>query len=227
MSSLNVPVAGGEGFRASVWEPFVPKSIVCWREGYGRQFFLNDVLAGLTVGVIALPLAIAFGIASHVTPQQGLYTAIIAGFLISARGGSRVQIGGPTGAFVVIIAGVMDKFGYGGLAVRYSVFGNLPVYGTFGMVLGGGAVNLHRDYGWDDEEGWDHGWDDDDEWERGHFDPFLVVQPEVTLNASLTRWMRIGATVGYRFTGGVGRFGLGASDLNGIVAGGNVQLGWF
>lgn len=117
--------------------------------------------------------------------------------------------------------------GYGGLAIRYSVFGNLPVYGTFGMVLGGGAVNLHRDYGWDDEEGWDDGWDHDDDWERGHFDPFLVVQPEVTLNAGLTRWMRVGATVGYRFTGGVGRFGLGASDLNGIVAGGNVQLGWF
>jgi SulP family sulfate permease len=113
MTSLSV----GEQARASAVEPFVPKSIVCWREGYGKRFFLNDVLAGLTVGVIALPLAIAFGIASHVTPQQGLYTAIIAGFLISALGGSRVQIGGPTGAFVVIIAGVMDKFGYGGLAL--------------------------------------------------------------------------------------------------------------
>jgi hypothetical protein len=127
-------------------------------------------------------------------------------------------------------AGETQEFGagYGGLALRYSVFGNLPAYGTFGVVLGGGAVNLHRDYGWDDEEEWDDGWDhDDDEWDRGRFDTFLVVQPEVTLNANLTRWLRVGATLGYRFTGGVGRFGLGESDLNGIVAGGNIQLGWF
>jgi SulP family sulfate permease len=102
------------------FEPFIRKSIVCLREGYGRQFFLNDLLAGLTVGVIALPLAIAFAIASHVTPEQGLYTAIIAGFLISLLGGSRVQIGGPTGAFVVIIAGVVDKFGYSGWRWRRS-----------------------------------------------------------------------------------------------------------
>src|ERR1043165_5258310 len=100
-----------------VAHPFVPKSIVCLKEGYGRQFFFYDLLAGLTVGVIALPLAIAFGIASHVRPEQGLYTAIVAGFLISLLGGSRVQIGGPTGAFVVIIAGVVDKFGYEGLAL--------------------------------------------------------------------------------------------------------------
>src|SRR5215217_5944074 len=98
-------------------EPFLPKSIVCLREGYGKQFFANDLVAGLTVGVIALPLAIAFAIASHVRPEQGLYTAIVAGFLISLLGGSRVQIGGPTGAFVVIIAGVVDQYGYGGLAL--------------------------------------------------------------------------------------------------------------
>ena len=119
MSTANASMIepGRERAGVSAIEPFIPKSIVCLREGYGRKFFLNDLLAGLTVGVIALPLAIAFGIASHVTPQQGLYTAIIAGFLISALGGSRVQIGGPTGAFVVIIAGVMDKFGYDGLAL--------------------------------------------------------------------------------------------------------------
>src|SRR5215211_4334248 len=81
-------------------EAFTPKSIVCLREGYGRQFFFSDLFAGLTVGMIALPLAIAFAIASHVEPARGLYTAIIAGFLISLLGGSRVQIGGPTGAFV-------------------------------------------------------------------------------------------------------------------------------
>jgi len=107
----------GLGAEIPVAHPFVPKSIVCLKEGYGREFFFYDLLAGLTVGVIALPLAIAFGIASHVRPEQGLYTAIIAGFLISLLGGSRVQIGGPTGAFVVIIAGVVDKFGYDGLAL--------------------------------------------------------------------------------------------------------------
>ena len=99
------------------WDAFIPKSIVCLREGYGRQFFLNDLFAGVTVGVIALPLAIAFAIASHVRPEQGLYTAIVAGFLISVLGGSRVQIGGPTGAFVVIIAGIVDQYGYDGLAL--------------------------------------------------------------------------------------------------------------
>lgn len=118
--------------------------------------------------------------------------------------------------------------GYGGLALRYSVFGNLPVYGTFGVVLGGGAVNLHRDYGWDDEEDWDDGFNHDEEaWDRGAFDTFLVVQPEVALQANLTRWLRLGTTFGYRFAGGVGRFGLDDSDLNGVVAGGNIQLGWF
>lgn len=118
--------------------------------------------------------------------------------------------------------------GYGGLALRYSIFGNLPVYGTFGVVLGAGAVNLHRDYGWDDEEDWDDGWNHDEEaWDRGAFDTFLVVQPEVALQANLTRWLRLGTTLGYRFTGGVGRFGLDDSDLKGVVAGGNIQLGWF
>src|SRR2546423_5584181 len=113
MSVVNSPVRP----RRLGLETFIPKSIVCLREGYGREFLLNDLLAGLTVGVIALPLAIAFAIASHVRPEQGLYTAIIAGFLISLLGGSRVQIGGPTGAFVVIIAGVIDQFGYEGLAL--------------------------------------------------------------------------------------------------------------
>jgi SulP family sulfate permease len=75
------------------------------------------VIAGLTVGLVALPLAMAFGIASGVTPQAGIYTAVVAGFLISALGGSRTQIGGPTGAFVVIVAGIVAKFGLSGLFV--------------------------------------------------------------------------------------------------------------
>src|SRR5216117_1235067 len=96
---------------------FVPKSIVCLREGYTREQLLRDLIAGVVVGIVALPLALAFAIASHVPPERGLYTAIVAGFLISLLGGSRVSIAGPTGAFVVIIAGVVDQFGYEGLAL--------------------------------------------------------------------------------------------------------------
>jgi sulfate permease, SulP family len=79
--------------------------------------FVPDLLAGVTVGLVALPLAMAFGIASGVTPQAGLYTAVVAGFVISALGGSRTQIGGPTGAFVVIVAGIVARFGLPGLAM--------------------------------------------------------------------------------------------------------------
>ena len=86
-------------------------------KGYRRATFFSDLGAGITVGIVALPLAIGFGIASGVRPDQGLWTAIIAGFLISALGGSRVQIGGPTGAFVPILAGIVASFGYSGLAI--------------------------------------------------------------------------------------------------------------
>src|SRR5215204_1985983 len=78
---------------------------------------MSDLIAGVTVGLVALPLAMAFGIASGVTPQAGIYTAVVAGFLISALGGSRTQIGGPTGAFVVIVAGIVLKSGVSGLAL--------------------------------------------------------------------------------------------------------------
>lgn len=98
------------------YKDFIPKSIICFREGYTKEYFFNDLFAGLSVGVIALPLALAFAIASGVAPERGLYTAIVAGFLISLLGGSRVQIGGPTGAFVVIIYAVVQKYGYDGLA---------------------------------------------------------------------------------------------------------------
>jgi sulfate permease, SulP family len=97
-------------------EQWLPESVRCLRT-YSRQDFGADLLAGVTVGMVALPLAMAFGIASGVTPQAGLYTAIVAGFLISAFGGSRMQIGGPTGAFVVIVAGIVAKFGTSGLAL--------------------------------------------------------------------------------------------------------------
>ena len=95
---------------------WLPRSIECLR-GYTAKQFLQDLIAGLTVGLVALPLAMAFAIASGVPPQAGLYTAVVAGFLISALGGSRSQIGGPTGAFVVIVAGIVVKFGLAGLAL--------------------------------------------------------------------------------------------------------------
>jgi len=100
----------------SISNPNIPKSIVALRT-YTIQTFMHDLLAGITVGLVALPLAMAFGIASGVSPQAGLYTAVVAGFLISALGGSRTQIGGPTGAFVVIVAGVVARFGLSGLAL--------------------------------------------------------------------------------------------------------------
>ena len=96
--------------------PARPKLFDCLK-GYSPASFIADLGAGVTVGIVALPLAIGFGIASGVTPAQGLWTAIIAGVLISVVGGSRVQIGGPTGAFVPILSGIVATFGYAGLAV--------------------------------------------------------------------------------------------------------------
>ena len=85
---------------------FRPKLLDCLK-GYNRSTFTADLCAGFSVGILALPLAMAFGIASGVSPAQGIYTAIIAGFIISVFGGSKVQIGGPTGAFIVIVAGII------------------------------------------------------------------------------------------------------------------------
>jgi len=99
------------------FKEFIPKSFLCFKEGYSWKYFFNDLFAGASVGVIALPLALAFAIASGVPPEKGLFTAIIAGFLISLLGGSRIQIGGPTGAYVVLVYAVMQKHGYDGLAL--------------------------------------------------------------------------------------------------------------
>jgi SulP family sulfate permease len=93
---------------------WLPKSVLCLR-GYNRHKFLLDLIAGVTVGLVALPLAMAFSIASGLTPQAGIYCAIVTGFLISALGGSKTQIGGPTGAFVVVIAGIVAVHGIDGL----------------------------------------------------------------------------------------------------------------
>ena len=94
----------------------IPK-LVTTLKTYNREQFVADLTAGVIVGM-ALPLAIAFAIASGLTPDRGLYTAVIAGFIISALGGSRVQIGGPTGAFVVIVYGIVQEYGVDGLTVR-------------------------------------------------------------------------------------------------------------
>ena len=97
-------------------ERWLPRSITSLRD-YNATRLMQDCIAGVTVGLVALPLAMAFGIASGVTPQAGIYTAVVAGFLISALGGSRTQIGGPTGAFVVIVAGIVARFGISGLGL--------------------------------------------------------------------------------------------------------------
>jgi len=99
------------------WRLLVPKLITTLRQGYGLRSFQADAIAGLTVAIVALPLAMALAIASGTTPDKGLYTAIVAGFLISALGGSRFQIGGPTGAFVVIVFTVIQQHGYDGLVL--------------------------------------------------------------------------------------------------------------
>ncbi|MBZ5680211.1 MAG: STAS domain-containing protein [Acidobacteriia bacterium] len=93
---------------------WLPKSVLCFKS-YTRRMFVSDLLAGITVGLVALPLAMAFAIASGVPPQTGLYCAIVAGFAISALGGSSTQIGGPTGAFVVVVFGIVAKHGVDGL----------------------------------------------------------------------------------------------------------------
>src|SRR5215467_6382457 len=114
-------------------EDWLPKSILLLR-GYDRHKFLSDLIAGITVGLVALPLAMAFAIASGLSPQAGIYCAIVTGFLISALGGSKTQIGGPTGAFVVVVAGIIGKHGVDGLFICTMMAGVLLVLlGVTGM----------------------------------------------------------------------------------------------
>ena len=103
-----------QAFPSIPWKNWQPKLVDCLH-GYSSRQFASDLVAGLTVGLVALPLAMAFGIASGVTPQAGIYTAIVGGFLVSLLGGSRIQIAGPTGAFVVIVAGIVARHGFSGL----------------------------------------------------------------------------------------------------------------
>jgi len=112
---------------------WLPKSVLLLRD-YDRHKFLSDAIAGVTVGLVALPLAMAFAIASGVSPQAGIYSAIVTGFLISALGGSKTQIGGPTGAFVVVISGIITKYGIEGLFTCTMMAGLLLVFlGITGM----------------------------------------------------------------------------------------------
>ncbi len=114
-------------------ERWLPKSVLCLR-GYNSNKFVHDLVAGVTVGLVALPLAMAFAIASGLTPQAGIYCAIVTGFLISALGGSRTQIGGPTGAFVVVISGIVALHGVDGLFMCTVMAGILLVImGIAGM----------------------------------------------------------------------------------------------
>jgi len=118
---------------------WAPKLLLCLRH-YTARDFVADLTAGLTVGLVALPLAMAFGIASGVAPQVGIYTAVVAGFIISALGGSRTQIGGPTGAFVVIVAGIIARFGLSGLLVVTLMAGCLLI--VMGLTGLGAAVKF-------------------------------------------------------------------------------------
>src|SRR5256886_6529856 len=118
---------------------WLPKSILCLRD-YNLNKFSKDVVAGITVGLVALPLAMAFSIASGLTPQAGIYCAVVTGFLISLLGGSKTQIGGPTGAFVVVVAGIVAVHGLDGLFMCTMMAGVLlVVLGRTGM---GSAVKF-------------------------------------------------------------------------------------
>lgn len=118
---------------------FQPK-LLSTLKNYSKELFYKDLMAGVIVGIVALPLAIAFGIASGVTPEKGLFTAIIAGFIISFLGGSRVQIGGPTGAFIVIVYGIVQEFGVAGLAIATMIAGVMLI--AMGLLKLGSVIKF-------------------------------------------------------------------------------------
>ncbi|MBN1499340.1 MAG: sulfate permease [Spirochaetes bacterium] len=116
----------------------IPEIFKTLKNDYSRKTLLKDVIAGIIVGIIAIPLSIAIAIASGVKPEQGLYTAVIGGFLISFFGGSRVQIGGPTGAFIIIVYEIVQKYGYDGLAVAGMMGGVILI--IFGVLKFGSVI---------------------------------------------------------------------------------------
>ena len=127
---------------------FIPKLFTILKEGITKEQLVKDLVSGLIVGIVALPLAIAFAIASGVSPEKGLITAIIAGIIISTFGGSRVQIGGPTGAFIVIVYGIVQEYGVNGLTIATFMagfiiiglglarMGNLLKYIPYSLIVG-------------------------------------------------------------------------------------------
>ncbi|PIQ83404.1 MAG: sodium-independent anion transporter [Candidatus Omnitrophica bacterium CG11_big_fil_rev_8_21_14_0_20_63_9] len=120
--------------------PILKPKLFTTLQGYRREQFMADAVAGMTVGVVALPLAIAFAIASGVSPERGLFTAVIAGLIISVLGGSRVQIGGPTGAFVVIVAGIVQQYGLDGLQIATLMAGVILIF--MGIARFGSAIKF-------------------------------------------------------------------------------------
>ncbi|HYD15256.1 MAG TPA: SulP family inorganic anion transporter, partial [Hyphomicrobium sp.] len=112
-------------------ELFTPKLVTLLQQGYGRKDFAADAIAGLTVAIVALPLSMAIAIGSGLSPEKGLFTAIVGGFLISALGGSRFQIGGPAGAFIVLIASIVERHGYDGLVLATAMAGLLMIAAGF------------------------------------------------------------------------------------------------
>lgn len=133
------PAIAGRGDNLAERPVLIPKLFTTMKS-YTRRQLVADLTAGVIVGVVALPLAIAFAIASGVTPDRGLYTAIVGGFIISALGGSRVQIGGPTGAFVVIVYGIVQQYGLDGLMIA-TVMGGIILVGL-GLARLGGAIKF-------------------------------------------------------------------------------------
>src|SRR4051812_35452951 len=123
--------------RPTFTELYLPKLVTVWREGYGVADFRADVFAGLTVAIVALPLSMAIAIASGVTPDRGLYTAVVGGFIVSLLGGSRFQIGGPAGAFIVLVALTAERHGVEGvvlatmMAGAFLIAGGLFRFGTY------------------------------------------------------------------------------------------------
>src|SRR5215510_11693768 len=109
--------------RPTFGELYMPKLVTVLREGYGFAALRADAMAGLTVAIVALPLSMAIAIASGTTPERGLFTAIVGGFLISALGGSRFQIGGPAGAFIVLVASAVDRHGIEGVVLATTLAG--------------------------------------------------------------------------------------------------------
>jgi SulP family sulfate permease len=112
-------------------EFYTPKLVTVLREGYGFADFRADAIAGLTVAIVALPLSMAVAIASGVGPERGIFTAIVGGFLVSALGGSRFQIGGPAGAFIVLVAAIVERHGYDGLVLATLVAGLILIAAGF------------------------------------------------------------------------------------------------